>query len=338
MSFEKGRYFMKKLMVFFLFLIGLSFSLTANAFHDLDRILEYKITVNPRDDGTLDMNYYIKWMVLDSTSEGPLEWVKIGVPNKYVDEIEAKSAAIEDIYYYPDGGAYIRIDLNRKYRAGEIVILNFSFHQSRIYTVDDTYVYYQFVPGWFDEIKVDMLQVLWKADNVYGQNSKSQVGDYYYWQCSLDYGERTSIELQYNQSAFPNIDLEATYSDDDGDYTYIIIIIFVAVIITLIIVVSVINSIKQRDSYYSYRGFSGRYYHNYYFWRRRPHHGVNKRGDKITPPVVVSSGGNFRGGSGCACACACACAGGGRAGCSRKDFYNPNINVDQISKITKKAI
>ena len=33
------------------------------------------------------------------------------------------------------------------------------------------------------------------------------------------------------------------------------------------------------------------------------------------------------GGGGCACACACACAGGGRAGCSRKDFNNYlNIN------------
>jgi hypothetical protein len=27
----------------------------------------------------------------------------------------------------------------------------------------------------------------------------------------------------------------------------------------------------------------------------------------------------------CACACACACAGGGRAGCSTKDFYNTNL-------------
>ena len=31
---------------------------------------------------------------------------------------------------------------------------------------------------------------------------------------------------------------------------------------------------------------------------------------------------NGVGGGGCACACACACAGGGRAGCSRKDFNN----------------
>lgn len=32
--------------------------------------------------------------------------------------------------------------------------------------------------------------------------------------------------------------------------------------------------------------------------------------------------------SSCACACACACAGGGRAGCSSKDFYRDKITLD----------
>lgn len=32
----------------------------------------------------------------------------------------------------------------------------------------------------------------------------------------------------------------------------------------------------------------------------------------------------------CACACACACAGGGRAGCTTKDFYNTNLKLKQF--------
>ena len=32
----------------------------------------------------------------------------------------------------------------------------------------------------------------------------------------------------------------------------------------------------------------------------------------------------------CACACACACAGGGRAGCSTKDFYRTNLKLKQL--------
>lgn len=34
--------------------------------------------------------------------------------------------------------------------------------------------------------------------------------------------------------------------------------------------------------------------------------------------------------SSCACACACACAGGGRAGCSTKDFYRTNLRLSLL--------
>lgn len=34
----------------------------------------------------------------------------------------------------------------------------------------------------------------------------------------------------------------------------------------------------------------------------------------------------------CACACACACAGGGRAGCSTKDFYNTGLKLKQLER------
>ena len=48
---------------------------------DLDYIHDYTITVDPRTDGSLTMSYYLEWEVLDSTSEGPLTWIKIGIPN-----------------------------------------------------------------------------------------------------------------------------------------------------------------------------------------------------------------------------------------------------------------
>ena len=38
----------------------------------------------------------------------------------------------------------------------------------------------------------------------------------------------------------------------------------------------------------------------------------------------------------CACACACACAGGGRAGCSAKDFYNTGLKLEMLEKQAKK--
>lgn len=36
--------------------------------------------------------------------------------------------------------------------------------------------------------------------------------------------------------------------------------------------------------------------------------------------------------SSCACACACACAGGGRAGCTAKDFYNTDLKLTALAK------
>ncbi|MBO4266633.1 MAG: zinc ribbon domain-containing protein [Lachnospiraceae bacterium] len=36
--------------------------------------------------------------------------------------------------------------------------------------------------------------------------------------------------------------------------------------------------------------------------------------------------------SSCACACACACAGGGRAGCTTKDFYNTNLKLAALAR------
>ena len=73
---------------------------------DLDQINEYNITIDPRNNGSLDIFYNIKWQVLDSDTEGPLEWVKVGIPNSSVDSIKAKSSNIKSAKYYKDNGVY----------------------------------------------------------------------------------------------------------------------------------------------------------------------------------------------------------------------------------------
>ena len=54
---------------------------------DLDYIHEYIVKVDPRYDGTLDIEYRIKWEVLNDTKDGPLTWIVVGIPNVYVDEL-----------------------------------------------------------------------------------------------------------------------------------------------------------------------------------------------------------------------------------------------------------
>lgn len=127
---------------------------TIRASSDLDYINLYEVVVDPRNDGTLDISIHLNWEVLDSTSEGPLEWVKIGIPNKYVDEIEAATNNISKIKYYSDNGSYIRIDFSKKYHANEVVDFAFKFHISRMYKLNDDSCYYDYNPGWFEEIKI----------------------------------------------------------------------------------------------------------------------------------------------------------------------------------------
>ena len=122
---------MKKLIrlicLIFVFIFGYGLASCEETIKPLDYILNYDIEVNPLQDGSLDMTYHIKWKVLDDTSEGPLEWVKIGVANKYVDRITSLSDTIDSVYYYSDDGAYIRVDFKKNYYKDEIVDFSFSF-------------------------------------------------------------------------------------------------------------------------------------------------------------------------------------------------------------------
>jgi len=48
----------------------------------LDKIQDYQVEVTPLEDGTLDITYRLRWEVLNSSREGPLSWVKIGMANE----------------------------------------------------------------------------------------------------------------------------------------------------------------------------------------------------------------------------------------------------------------
>ena len=87
------------------------------------------------------------------------------------------------------------------------------------------------------------------------------------------------------------------------------------------------------------RGFIGRRYYGHFLMRYGRSHrgkGYHGNGSVIARPNPPSSSGGSSGG-GFSCACACACAGGGRAGCSKKDFYNTNLKSDEIIKCLENA-
>ena len=303
---------MRKIIYIILFLLTISLTSCEGSFEPLDKIHDYRITITPNDDGTLNMQYYLKWEVLDDGDEG-LSWIVVGVANRYVSNIKALTNNISDIYYTSDDGAQIRLDLDKTYYKGAVLELKFSFIQSRIFSLSNDEVEYAFIPGWFEEIQVDKLQVKWKVDNTIYANTSAKDG-WLVWETALDYGESTECQVKYQRNNFPNLNPDEDYSDQTlSDFEIYLIIGVVFALVIAIIVFAIIN----HDPYSECRGFSGRiHWYHYRFGRYR---GYRRSGKRILPPNMTSSGSGSHGGS-CACACACACAGGGRAGCSRKEF------------------
>lgn len=330
---KKILFIMKKINYFiFLFIISMmlfSTTVKVKAITPLDRIDYYEIKIDPRDDGTLDMHFNIVWTVLDSKTEGPLKWIKIGIPNYHVDEIRSISDNIKNIKYYSDSGSYIRIDFNKKYYKGEQLNIEFSIHQSRMYNLEDEYCYYNYKPGWFGEIIVTKAVVLWNNKNVIDSNNMDVIDGYLKWEAKLYFEETIDINVFYNQSSFINLSKDKQYTSAYTTPQEKIIIFSILTIIVIVVIILYVVYRKTQDPYLYERGFCGRrYYHNnlwyHYIYRPRRYrsNGYNSKGVKIVNPTPNPNQGSTGGSShGCACACACACAGGGRAGCSKKEFY-----------------
>ena len=315
MSIRDGE-IMKKIIILLCILLSFILISCEENFTPLDKIHEYTITVDPNDDGTLNMVYYLKWEVLEE-GDGGVDFITVGVANRFVENIKGLTNNIDDIYYSSENGATIRIDLKKTYHKGDIFEVKFSFRQERIFTLKNNEVQYSFNPGWFEEIQVEKLVVLWDSTNVLKSNADEMLSLYNKWETSLGYGETIEVNLVYDRSNFPNLNPSENYSNQ-SENPWIFIIIFV-VVFGFILMISIISSINE-DKYQTSRGFSGHINHYHFYFGR--HRGYRRSGKVITPPKVINSSGSGVSGGGCACACACACAGGGRAGCSRKNFNN----------------
>lgn len=297
---------MKRILTILTFFVVLlvSFPTITSASTKLDEIQLYKMTIDMREDGTMDIKYHIEWKVLDSTSEGPLTWVKIGIPNDKVNEITAMSDTIDNIYYYSDNGAYVRIDFKKAYYKDDIVTFEYSIHQSYMYTLEDNLIKYNFTPGWFDSIEVKEITILWNNEAILEANNTSADRKYLIWNSTLAMGESINASVNYEADAFyTNAEEQYFEGEEPVSAATFLIVMFIIVAIVFIVIIKMSKS--------NYRGGFG---------------GGSTR-------VFIAGGGRSCAcASSCACACACACAGGGRAGCSIKNFYGASIQTEKFIK------
>lgn len=279
-----------------------------------DVIHNYEVTVLPQPDGSLNITYYLNWEPLD-TSE-PLSWIEIGMANENY-TVDPSLLLHENVeryeQYSEDGFVALRIYFKEPYTAGQVFDISFTVNQKDMLFATEYGYGYEFVPGWFNAIRVENHQFVWSM----GTEDQAKI-----YRGSLDYGEYVLMRSDYPKDTFAGCETVQYQPFYDGDAFnelqsdkegVLALCIFGAVILILVEVVMV-------DSFVSYgrgQGFiTGYGHHMHLYGRPNPHY--NAARDEY---MRTHGGGRGGGGGGCACACACACAGGGRAGCSQKDTY-----------------
>lgn len=272
-----------------------------NILTPLDRILDYRVQVKAQEDGALEITYQYRWKVLNDSKEGPLTWVSLGIPNSRC-ELLGYTGAISGLKngFYGDG--LIKFELDRAYKKGEVAEFGFTIRQEDMLCRnkrDGGLPFYDFMPGWFNEIAVEHYLFVWEDGTyVMETNADRKEGGFYVWEGGLKEGERRHMKVYCDKETFRDANMVewAPVSDSPGEKKSL----DPAAIIFILLCTGYIGyqAAWGKDWYANGRGFWGR--------GRRP------------------GGHGGHGGCACACAgcaCACACAGGGRAGCSKKDFY-----------------
>ena len=327
---------------------------------DMDYIPDYLVTVDLRADGSADITYDITWQVIGGDQTDYLSWVKIGLPNAYAEDLTPLTDTISDLQYSGDGGSYAKVVFARRYYAPEVAAKNggesrvrfaFSVHQSHLFSLgDDGTATFEFTPGWFDDLVVEHMQVRWRSGDGFVADNSSEEDGYLIWDFGpMGHGQSANIHVTVPVTTAETFDPDAqlTAADyDDGGMTADEMIGILTVVIGLLIFAAALIIIFGSMTPDWGGGFGSGLDPDDWFWYTNGVHTIHvartapppKGYTRTDPPKNYhTGGGSSRGGgvgrhnSGCAsscacacassCACACACAGGGRAGCTAKDFY-----------------
>ena len=162
---------------------------------DLDRIESYDVDVTPdTQDGSLRIQVTLEWTVL---AEGPVSWVKIGVPNGSIREETALTDNIDRLNF---DNSYMYVYFDRDYNDGETFRFSYSWVQEYMYALEGDTVSYDYTPGWFDEARVGQMTLTWHDPaGVDGAGSDGQTGgDHVLAQTDLAHGQQMSFTVHYD--------------------------------------------------------------------------------------------------------------------------------------------
>ncbi|MBP5185289.1 MAG: hypothetical protein J6113_09285 [Lachnospiraceae bacterium] len=373
---------------------------------DYDKIELYEMDITVNDDATLDINYHIKWKLLEpleNTSEFKVFWVTIGVPNNHCTVISA-SDNVESAKLQTSGGVVVRVNFFKRYDAGEVVDFSFKIRQDYMYSVIDEEARYEFTPGWFKDIKIAKMIIRW--DDTAGKMKSATPAfanedGFLTWEFeNLGHNARKTVSVTYDATAYGFdttkyiVTEKGGSSEDDGiDGAAVIggliffgfwaFVIFGVIISAIEKYSSTANlgttkkitrtkveyyptcpgcgaarpegknnceycgrsfikseeTIEEKDIPKEETELKGKATSGLYRYHSSPNTYLRVNVVNIPAPRSTTRSSCAHSScacaSHCACACACACAGGGRAGCSTKDFYNTNLKLKFFEKMKK---
>ena len=237
---------------------------------DMDYIRSYVVTVDPREDGSVDITYDIDWQVIDGDKTDYLSWVKIGLANSSVDELTPLTDTISDLQYTSDGGSYAKVVFRHRYYAPDVAAANggessvhfaFSVHQSHLFTKnDDGTANFAFTPGWFDDLSVENMQVRWHNYDGFVADNTGVDGDYLTWDFgAMGHGQQAMVHVTVpvtNAAAFdPGAAMTTDDYDSGEDLDEIIGVLATVIVILLAIAVIIIAIASQSPEWGG--GFGG---------------------------------------------------------------------------------
>lgn len=287
------------------------------------RILDYRVTLAPRSDGKVAIDYYQKWRV----TGGHIPWVTIGVPNEDIEGLRCglNAKAVSDA---SEGGwSGIRLDLDRDYQPGQRFEISASLVQNRLFYADQENYRLDFTPGWYDRARTDHLEIrlksLVKPEIVKGRPEPTSrtVEELIWTKDGLGEGERYTVSIAFPKNASAQAIPQGNLKAEGGKgITSVpsesLVALFVIGVVALIVIIWLVRAAMRGGR----RSGGGRYTGGDIFYG-----GGGRRGSEPSPRRSGGGGGFGGRGVSCACACACvscacacACAGGGAAGCSRK--------------------
>jgi hypothetical protein len=140
-----------------LFILFASLLMATNCHADTGtyRITDYSVTLNPKPNGEVAMDYSQTWLV----TGGNIPWVTVGLANANY-QIISWGGAAKTVSNGNEGDWYgARVDLNKNYLPNDIFTYNFTIVQRNLISQRSNGYSIVFTPGWYDRSTIDKLSL-----------------------------------------------------------------------------------------------------------------------------------------------------------------------------------